>query len=132
MIVDLPEIKIMYVLSSQGVQGSKEAFDRLESKLPTLKGRKFYGLVFGAPPNDKYWAGVVLTDGDSPKELGFEIGVIPGGKYVQERVNNWHVSTRLIGETFQKLSKQYEVDFSRPSVEFYRSMRDMLVRLPIK
>ena len=132
MIVDLPEIKIMYVVSKNGVVGSSQAFNKLESYLPTLKGRKFYGLVFGVPPNDTYWASVALIDLDNPEKEGMQIGAIPAGKYVQERINNWNNNTSLIGQTFQKISKQYTIDSSRPSIEFYRSMRDMLIRLPIK
>ncbi len=131
MIVDLPDVKIMYVVSSSGVSGSRRAFDKLESKLLTLKGRKFYGLVYGIPPIDTYWSAVALADADSPEKLGLKTGVIPAGKYVQERINNWNENVLIVGETFQRLAKQYKVDPSRPSVEFYRSMRDMLVRLPI-
>ena len=103
----------------------------LESKLPTIKGRKFYGVVFGIPPGDEYWAGVELTPVDRPKEWGFQTGIIPGGKYVQERIKDWDNDITVIGKTFQKLSKEHMVDNTRPCVEFYRSMYDMLVRLPI-
>ncbi len=132
MIVDLQEISIMYVESSSGVKGSEEAFRKLESKLLTLKGRKFFGLVFGIPPKDTYWACVALINSDNPPKIGLKTEVIPGGKYVQERINNWNNNLALIGKTFQKLASQYDIDTSRPSVEFYRSMRDMLVRLPVK
>lgn len=132
MIVNLPEIKIMYVESANGVTGSREAFNKLESYLTTLKGRKFYGLIFGIPPNDKYWAAVAITDTDSPQEVGLKTGVVPGGKYIQERINDWNNNLSMIGQTFQRLAKEYSVDSLRPSVEFYRSMSDMLVRLPIK
>ncbi len=132
MIVELSEIKIMYVVSTNGVVGSREAFDELESHLKTLKGRKFYGLVFGIPPDDTYWATVALIDSDNPEKEGLETGVIPAGKYVQERINNWNDNIPIIGQAFQRLAKQYSVDSSRPSVEFYRSMKDMLIRLPIE
>ncbi len=132
MIVDLPEIKIMYVISHNGVSGSRKAFDTLESHLESLKGRKFYGLVFGVPPNDTYWAGVQLIDADNPEKEGLKTGTIPAGKYVQKRINNWNENISIIGQTFQRLAIQYSVDASRPSIEFYRSMKDILVRLPIK
>jgi len=131
MIVDLPEIKIMYVQSENGVADSREAFNRLESKLPSLKGRKFYGLVFGIPPKNSYWAAVALIDSDEARKAGLRTGIIPGGKYVQERIKDWNENISKIGQTFQRLIKQNSVDSSRPSIEFYRSMRDMLVRLPI-
>ncbi len=127
-----PEIKAMYIKSERGVIGSKQAFDKLESKLPTLKGRKFYGLVFGTPPNDEYWACVELTANDKPEEWGNLRGVVPAGKYLQERINNWNEDVTIIGKTFQRLASENETDKSRPCVEFYRSMKEMLVRLPVK
>jgi len=132
MIAELPSIKVMYVVSQKGVSGAQSAFNVLESKLPTLKGRKFYGAVFGIPPNEEYWACIELASGDVPETWGFKTGTIPGGKYEQERINNWNDNMNLIGEAFERLSKDNTVDRSRPQIEFYRSMRDMLVRVPIK
>lgn len=38
-----PEVQVMYVESATGVAGASGAFDRLEARLPSMKGRKFYG-----------------------------------------------------------------------------------------
>lgn len=132
MIITFPEIKVMYVKSDNGIAGGRKAFDKLESKLSTLKGRKFYGLVFGIPPNDEYRACVETEDENESSRLNLNTYIIPGGKFIQERIKNWNDNLHLIGETFQKLAHQYQVDNTRPSVEFYRSMRDMLITLPIK
>ncbi len=129
---DFPEVKVMYVKSESGAKGARQAFDKLESNLPSLKGRKFYGLILGTPPNDEYWACVELTAEDKPKEWDFQIGVVPAGKYIQERIDNWNNDTSLIGKTFQKLAEENDLDKSRPCVEFYRSTRDMLIRVPVK
>lgn len=122
----------MYVIADGGVGGSQEAFKKLESTLSTLRGRRFYGLVFGTPPHDIYWAAVAYLDTDNLTQEFLKIGVIPGGKYAQEKIKDWNSDILIIGKTFQRLSKQYTVDSSRPSVEFYRSMKEMLVLLPIK
>lgn len=132
MIVEMKEVKIMYVVSANGVSGSRKAFDQLESHLQTLKGRKIYGIVFGIPPKETYWAAVALTGLDNPEKEGLKTGIIPAGKYVQERIDNWNDDISKIGKAFQKLAREYLVDPSRPSIEFYRSMKDMLVRLPIE
>ncbi|OGP09911.1 MAG: hypothetical protein A2048_10665 [Deltaproteobacteria bacterium GWA2_45_12] len=129
---DFPEIKVMYVESARGVRSSRPAFDKLESKLSSLKGRRFYGLVFGIPPNDKYWACVELTAEDKPEECGFRTGVVPAGKYLQERIDNWNENIAIVGKTFQRIARENETDPSRPCVEFYKSMKEMLVRLPVK
>ena len=131
MISEFTEVKVMYVKSDKGALGSSQAFDRLESKLPTLKGRKFYGLIFGVPPKDEYWASVELVANDQPDQWGFQTGSIPAGTYIQERINDWDKDVSIIGKTFHRLMRENKIDTSRPCVEFYRSMRDMLVRLPV-
>ncbi|MBI2029626.1 GyrI-like domain-containing protein [Candidatus Gottesmanbacteria bacterium] len=128
---DLPSIKVMYAKSESGISGSRVAFDKLEAKLSSLKGRKFYDLIFGVPPNEKYWACVGLVPGDDPDNLGFNTYTIPGGKYIQEKVKDWHTDITAIGKTFQKLVSLHTPDPSRPNIEFYRSMKEVLCRVPI-
>ncbi len=130
--VTLEDIPVMYVESERGVMGSKQAFDELESKLQTLRGRKFYGVIFGVPPNDKYWASVAINADDNPTKLGLGTGVISGGKYIQTKLLDWSKNLKQVGKIFENLSKQFPVDSSRPSVEYYRSMSELIIRLPIK
>lgn len=130
LIVNLSPIKILYVPSANGISGGEEAFFKLESKLPTMKGKKFYGLVFGSPPNETYWACVARNDSDKIVP-GCKFGIIPGGKYVQKRVNNWEKNVTLIGETFSKLIHDNNVDSDRPCVEFYHGMNYMIARVPM-
>jgi len=40
--VRLPELQVMYVESFTGLAGAADAFDRLQARVPSLKGRKFY------------------------------------------------------------------------------------------
>ncbi len=132
LVTNFPEVKVMYVESENGIQGSSLAFDKLEAKLPTLKKRKFHGVIWGSIPKEKYWAGVEISDKKEAALYGFEIGVIPEGKYVQEKVKDWSKNLDQIGKIFSKLSKEFSVDDTRPSIEFYRSMDEVLLRLPIK
>lgn len=39
--VVLADVQVMYVESATGPEGASEAFDRVETRLPSLKGRKF-------------------------------------------------------------------------------------------
>lgn len=130
LIVNLPSVKILYIPSDHGISGSDEAFIALESKLPTLKGRKFYGLVFGSPPKETYWA-CVEQNNPNERVTGCKLGIIPGGKYVQERIYGWEKNTGAIGKTFQRLIDENTVDASRPFVEYYHGMNYMIVRVPL-
>lgn len=128
----LPDIPVMFILSPNGVASSAKTFNMLESKLPSLKKRKFYGVVEGTPPNDTYRACVAIMEGDDPKALGLKTWVVPGGKYERRKIENWEKNIEKIGKTFEALMKECTADPTRPSLEFYRSMEDMFVFLPIK
>ena len=126
----LQTIKVLYVESENGIAGSHEAFDRLEKPLPTLRGRKFYGTYDSE--NGIYRACVKLEiETDKPKEWGLKITNIPGGKYVKDKIKNWVGKENLIGEVFTKLSKSHRTDKGRPSIEFYRSQRELILYLPV-
>jgi len=42
-------VEVLCVESRSGVGGASSAFQKLESKLPTLKNRKFYGVLTRTP-----------------------------------------------------------------------------------
>jgi hypothetical protein len=50
-------------------KGPSAAFNLLESKLPTIKGRKFYGTFRPTPGGEEYYACVVRVDSDDPEKM---------------------------------------------------------------
>jgi len=127
--VTLPELQVMYVESSTGLAGAADAFDRLEARFPSLKGRKFYGTF--QPPAGPYRACTVVEPGDDATALGLPTWVIPGGKYGRQRLMNWQPQIPEIGKTFQSMAQEGERDTSRPSIEFYRSEKEVVLFLPL-
>jgi hypothetical protein len=128
--VTLAELPVMYVESPNGLAGAKTAFDRLESKFPTLRGRKFYGTFL--PPDGPYRACVAIEPGDDPTALGLPTWTIPGGKYNRGKLLNWQEHMPEIGKTFSRLSEGGERDPNRPGIEFYRSATELVLFLPMK
>ena len=128
--VKLQAIHVMYVESDTGLAGASKAFDRLEAHFPTLKGRKFYGTFM--PPDGPYRACLAIQPGDDPATLGLPTWTIPGGRYRRGKVLNWSQNLPEIGKTFARLANGAERDSSRPGVEFYRSMRELVLFLPVK
>jgi hypothetical protein len=116
--VTLPDVQVMYVESSTGLAGAAKAFDTL------------YGTF--QPPSGPYRAGVAVEPTDDVAALGFQTCTIPGGKYSRAKVANWEQNLQEIGKTFQRMSQQNEHDTSRPSIEFYRSQRELVLFLPVK
>jgi len=127
--VTLPGAQVMYVESPTGFAGAAKAFDTLEAAFKSLKGRKFYGTF--QPPAGPYRACVVIEPSDDVAALGFPRWTIPGGKYNRGKVANWEQNRPEIGKTFQRMSEENERDGNRPSIEFYRSQRELVLFLPI-
>lgn len=125
--VNLSEMPIMFIRSDGGPALSSKAFNKLESGLKSLKGRKFYGLING----DNYLAGVVINKEDNPSEIGAEVGVIPGGKYFKEIINDWPHNLDKIKPTFEKMESEHKIDRLRPCMEFYKSQTELVLYLPI-
>ena len=119
-----------YVESTAGIAGGPKAFNDLESRLATLKGRKFYGTFHY--PHGPYRACVALQEDDDAGSLGLATWVIPGGKCARKKLNNWSERPQRIGEDFAILAEQNDVDPRRPSIEFYRSHREVILLLPIR
>lgn len=128
----LNDIPVMYLVAEGGTAGARDAFKRLEGKLPSLRGRKFYGTF--QPVTGEYRACVALEPGDEPDRMGLTRGVIPGGLYAREKMKDWMSRIDDIGRTFTALSERQRdrVDTTRPSVEFYRSQNDLILLLPIR
>ena len=124
-------IQVMFVESPNGPEGSEEAFNRLEAGLTSLRGRKFYATFHY--PDGPYRACVAIEEGDDPGKLGLEVGVIPGGRYARGKLENWSERPWEIPAAFTRLSDECQgrIDPSRPSIEFYKSQKELILLLPI-
>jgi len=114
----------MFVKADSGPAGSAKAFELLESRLPTLRGRKFFATCRG----DDYRACVKIKKNDDATALGLEVGAIPGGFYARRRLEGGPAS---IAATFDALAEEFSQDMSRPCIEFYRRHDDVILFMPI-
>jgi hypothetical protein len=130
-IVVIQDLPVMYVAGDAaapiGVQ-APQAFKELEAKLSSLKGRRFYGVVVG----DEYRACVAIDPQDDAAALPHPTWTIPGGRYVRRRIPNWEENMHLIAPTCQALRRRADFDPSRPTIEFYRSQRELFVMVPVQ
>ena len=127
--VTLEPVKVMYVEAKDGLSGVGTAWSKLESNLPSLKGRKMYGAYYG---QDKvYRACVAIINEEEPKALGLPMWTIPGGKFAREKVENFARRVEIIGETFKSMEQEYRRDPNRWYIEFYRSQNEVILLLPV-
>ena len=118
------EVPVLFVRASGGPAGAPGAFEKLESRLPTLRRRKFFATCRGAD----YRACVKLEEDDDPEAWGLEVGVIPGGVYAKRRLDG---GPRDIAPTFDAMAREFPQDTSRPCIEFYRRHDDVVLFLPV-
>ena len=133
-ILSIEGIMVARVRSEGGPAEAKKAFDVLESRMHGLKGRKMYGVFY--PRKNEYFACVKL-DNQFPDDMGFERSTISGGEYAYKKIENWSSKTQEIASIFKQLEKnvlenRIEIDLNRPSIEFYRSFRELICMLPVK
>jgi hypothetical protein len=126
----LKPIQVMAVKAEGGTKGAPAAFDILESKLPTLRGRRFYGTF--NPFTEEYRACVQKIEGDDAASMGLEDWVIPGGSFLSRKVDDWQSKVQELPRLFSELAAGQDIDHGRPSVEFYRSSRELVIYLPVR
>lgn len=64
--------------------------------------------------------------------MKLEVRQIPGGRFVRRKIRYWYEDISIIGKGFGLLFEKYNYDPSRPTVEYYRSDRDVYIFLPVK
>jgi hypothetical protein len=130
--VELQEMPVLRVKADMKGKGPKAAFTLLESRLPTLRGRKFYGTFQLTPDGEEYHACVVRIDTDDPEKMQLERGVIPGGWYTRGKLMDWEKNLSKLAGLFEEMAHSHDVDPKRPSLEFYRSQAEMHLFLPVR
>jgi len=131
--VERPEIEVLQVRADMKGRGPAEAMRQLESKLPSLRGRKFYGTFRLLPEGEEYFACVERVTADDPAAMRLEVGKIPGGLYVRRKILDWErvIAEGRLGSIFQDMVQTYRVDRNRPDIEYYRSMTELHLLVPV-
>ncbi len=124
-----PDINVMGI-EVIGVNNSIKAFQQLEKILGDLNNRKFYGILYGDPDNGIYRACTQIKDNDDPKFLNLQSWIIPSGKYTQTTIKDWLTKTDLISILFKQMAAQFQVDETRPYIEYYKRLNELILLLP--
>lgn len=132
--VERDDTPVMFVSAAgdpKTVSGAAQrAFSELESRLATLRGRRFFG-VFD-PATSEYLACVQTRDDDDPSALGLRHTVIPGGAYLRATITGPPPAVYgQIGPTFEEIEQQQRPDSGRPFIEFYRRHNEIDLLVPV-
>jgi len=131
--VEREPISVLRVKADMHGKGPSEAFRILEGKLPTLRGRKFYGAFRILEGGEEYYACVERLPGEDAMAMGVEEATIPGGLYIRRKLMNWQsvVDAGKLPEVSKDMVQSYPLDRSRPELEFYRSREELHLLLPV-
>jgi hypothetical protein len=127
-IVQFGGFEVVYVGGEPGQpipEQAPTAFDALEATLPTLKKKRFYGVVI-----DGAYRACVAVDEDT-HTLDLPRWVIPASRYAVEKIADWELHRDAIGPTVAALRGRPDFDATRPLIEFYRSQAELRLLAPV-
>lgn len=125
-------IEVMCLQSPNGPNTAAQTFDKLEGRLDSLKGRRFYGLFKVEEGVETYLACTKIKPEDNPEKLGFRRATIQRGKYDREKLKSWEDKIEQLPAIFASMEKRNEVDEGRYTIEYYRSREELILMLPVK
>jgi hypothetical protein len=133
-VIDQQPFEVARAEAQGGAVGADAAFDHLEGRMQTLRGRRMYGVLYRGDP-ERYFACVRL-DNEAHDDLGFERATVPGGRYGHRLVRDWNVRIPELPGMFDALHADlvdggYLIDESRPSIEYYRRSDELLIMVPV-
>lgn len=133
-IIQQPPLRLITTKSKCFPEGNRAAFNKLESPLRSLKGRRFYGLAYEAGDEMEYFAGL-CPDSEIEElkfsSLGFKLIEVPGGRCARTKILDWTTKIDQIGPTFGAMIGEHGIDPTRPQIEYYRSLSELHLLLPI-
>ena len=129
-----PTIQVLRTLADMERGGPAVAMQELESRLSSIKGRKFYGAFRVLPNGEEYFACVEKAASDDPGAMELDEGEIPGGLYIRRKVFDWSrvIAQGKLPAASKDMIRHYDVDKTRPELEYYRSMTELHILIPVR
>lgn len=132
-IVNLPDdLELMFIEAKSFPDGIADAHRTLREIVPIEGGRKYFGL--SRPENNSgivYRAAASLLETGEEKRFGLKTILLQKGRYCVETIRNFPQNPLQIGECFQQLLENPQLDKDGYCVELYLSGNDVqcMVRL---
>lgn len=133
-LIHRPLLRLITRRSRSFPDGNREAFAAIESRLETLRGRKFYALVYPSADGMDYFAGLVPESAEEERRFlgeGFGIKEVEAGTWARVKIEDWESKTDRIGPSFGAVIAEYGCDPSRPQLEYYRSRTELHLLVPV-
>ncbi|CAM3422770.1 Transcriptional regulator [Flavobacterium longum] len=112
-------IPIMYVTAQRFPEGIEAAFDILYNTVPQKEERRYFGVSRPENGTIVYRAAAEILGNEDAASFGLASMVIKGGSYNTYYIKDYRENTQAIGDCFQLLLGQAEVDPDGFCVEWY-------------
>lgn len=130
-LVDMPDLLLAACRAESFPDGIKDAWERLEARMPSLKGRRFYGLTTCEGGGLMYYAAVQVASEEEAAALGFPMIHVKGGRCARVKVMDWPNRVEEIGAIFAELMRNYPMAPNAPTLEYYRSHSELHLLVPL-
>jgi predicted transcriptional regulator YdeE len=132
-VVDLPLTQLVVVRAdSDNPDAIKAAWQQLEARLTSLRGRRFYGVCYEGGAREGYYAGLEPVNEQEGTRLGFEPLTVDAGKFVRLSIKDWQAKIAEIPQLVDMLRRDFVTDPARPTIEFYRSQTELHLLVPLR
>jgi hypothetical protein len=129
-LIERDETPVLFLRAVDDPEAIRLVWERLEARIGSLKGRKFFGAFDAA--SGEYRACMEVREQDDRAALGLESATLPGGRYLRRRLHGEPPAVyEQIGSAFTALAQAAEADETRPNIEFYRRHDEIDLLLPV-
>jgi hypothetical protein len=106
--------------------GIETAFKELEKKIGGRDGRTFFGISRGSKDGIEYKAAVLESFEGEAEKLGLETYIVKKGEYKTETIMNWMQNIPKMGQAFQELCADPNLDRNSYCVEWYKGETEVM------
>lgn len=127
------DVSLICLRATSFPEGIMDAFNKLQDSLPNCSERTWYGI---SKPNEQgeiiYKAAVTELSDLEAQDTGFESFTVTKGVYLTEEIKNWRENMQMIGETFNKLLQDPQLDMTSSCIERYTAEDAILCMVKLK
>jgi hypothetical protein len=116
------DIKVFCVVAKSFPDGIIEAWQKLHAMLPSVEGRKFFGISRPEPTAKGatvYKAAVEESYLGEAEKYDCEKFFIKKGAYLNETLSDWKADPTVIGKTFHNILSDSRIDKNGYCLEIY-------------
>lgn len=119
------DIVVFYVEATSFPDGVLAAHQKLHSMIPFTTERKFFGISRPEDGAIRYKAGVEELSADEGASYGCKTLVLKGGNYYNITITGFMKNISAIGEAFQQILQQPDIDQNGYCIEWYYNDNDV-------